>query len=75
MRLHNGYHDAHGIEEMFDGDTLSFSLVYATESVNEIDNLLSSWDNYTTPQGDLALPLTSDVTDWVLSFGTGNGLE
>lgn len=75
MYRHNGYHDAHDIEEMFDGDTLSFSLVYAHESVQEIDKLLNSWENYISPQGDLTLPVTSDVTDWVLSFGTGNGLD
>lgn len=59
----------------YDGDTLSFALVYSKEAVAEIDAFLAAPTTYRSPAGGLTYSSTSDVTDWVLSFMTGNGLK
>lgn len=56
----------------FDGDMLSCNYVWSKESVAEIDELLGSWSNYLSPSGGLTYKSSNDVTDWVLSFMTGN---
>ncbi|AXH70765.1 hypothetical protein [Vibrio phage BONAISHI] len=73
MAVHTAYLPHLGAD--FDGDMLSFQLVYSDEAVKEVDDYLSKVTSYITPQGGLLYDSTSDVTEWVLSFTTGNGLE
>lgn len=56
----------------FDGDMLSCNYVWSKDSVAEIDELLGSWENYLSPSGGLTYNSMNDVTEWVLSFMTGN---
>jgi hypothetical protein len=72
MVVHPAYLSHLGAD--FDGDMLSFQLVWSDESIAEIDDYLSKVTSYITPQGDLTYPTTTDVTEWVLSFMSGNGL-
>lgn len=71
--VHNVYLPHLGAD--FDGDTLSFSIVHSDEAVKEIDDLLNSKTNYLSTTGSLNYDVTTDVTDWVLSFMTGNGQD
>lgn len=60
-----------GLGADFDGDVLSLVLVYGDESVKEIIAMLKNKYTYLSPTGGLTNPITTDVTDWVLSFMTG----
>ena len=51
---------------------LSFNVVFAEESVKEIDDYLGKISTYIAPEGGLVYPSTTDVTEWVLSFMSGN---
>jgi hypothetical protein len=63
-----------GLGADFDGDTLSCSYVYSDEGVAEVDKLLGEKTTYISPDGGLTYGSTNDVSEWCLSFMTGNGL-
>ncbi|QNI20978.1 hypothetical protein [Vibrio phage vB_pir03] len=54
------------------GDMLSCNYVWSRDSVQEVDELMGSWKNYLSPNGGLTVKSFDDVSEWVLSFMTGN---
>ncbi|QAX96130.1 hypothetical protein [Vibrio phage vB_VmeM-Yong XC32] len=57
---------------LFDGDTLSFTVVTSDDAVKEIDEMLARSSSYLSPSGGLTYPITTDVSDLVLNFMTGD---
>jgi len=54
----------------FDGDTVSFNVLYTEESINEINNLLNSVNFYKDVHGKLTYSVSDDVIDNTLLYLT-----
>ena len=51
----------------FDGDVLSFVVLYTEESIDELSRFLNSKESILTPNGEILNSLNNDVLDIVIS--------
>jgi hypothetical protein len=55
----------------FDGDTVSFNVLYTEDAIQEIKDLLKSRRFYLDPTAGLAFSADNDVLNMVLAYMTG----
>lgn len=65
-------HPSHivGLGADFDGDTVSFNILYEDESIKEIEDLLNSKEYYLSPDGRLLYSANTDTLSLVLKHMT-----
>lgn len=55
---------------IYDGDTISFTVLFTDESIKEIDDLLSDKKYYIKPDGKIIYSAANDISNLVLKHLT-----